>query len=303
MSLLGVDLVEEEDIAELAATFWRIPRSDLGSLPPEILNSILRHPKLMLESEDCLFELLAQHVEAGDAGYFDLLALVQVEFLSRECVQHYFELVSSNFEQFNLTHWESLRWRILGDSNSRPSADRRWRRREFPPNSETRGVFWHLTAACGGNVAEKQEVLVTASSVHASPGANGGTARWEMKYAVDHNIETHFHADNNANEWICFDFNKRIMTPSHYEICSGWHPLKSWRVEGSLDGNNWFTLDEQKDNLDISKDKMSHTFPVMESRAVRMIRLTQTGRTHNGEKWFMIRRFEVFGTLLEPPTT
>jgi hypothetical protein len=149
------------------------------------------------------------------------------------------------------------------------------------------------TSVYGGNVHELKKVTLTASSVHAS----GGTAQWEMKHAVDYNIETHFHANNNKNEWICFDFNEKRVGLTHYSVCSGWHPLKSWRLEGSLDGTTWILLDEKTDNFDLRLDKTSFTFPVSQSRVVRMIRLTQTGMTHDGYNWFMLRRFEVFGEL------
>jgi hypothetical protein len=119
-----------------------------------------------------------------------------------------------------------------------------------------------------------------------------------MKHAVDQNIGTHFHANNNDNEWICFDFKERMIEPSHYLVCSGWNELKSWTVEGSLDGKSWTVLDEKKGNSDVKSDQSSHTFPGLRSPAVRMIRLTQTGPTHNGAKWLMLRRFEVFGAII-----
>jgi hypothetical protein len=298
MSSLGVDFVDECDIAEIASTFWEFSTSDLATLKAGILNSILSHPQLTMASEDFLFELISQHVESSEVSYFDLLSFVQLEFLSKANAQQYFDLVCDNFDKFNLTHWKSLQSRITGDSDSKALKNRHFCGQSFPPNSETKGIIWHLTSVCGGNVQEKKEVILTASSVH----ANGGTAKWEMKHAVDYNIETHFHANNNGNEWICFDFNERIIEPTHYSLCSGWHPLKNWRLEGSLDGENWTLLDEKRDNCDVKNDKSSCTFPVLSSGRIRKIRLTQTGRTHNGEAWFMLRRFEVFGNVIERPS-
>jgi hypothetical protein len=57
----------------------------------------------------------------------------------------------------------------------------------------------------------RKEVIVTASHDH----SDGGTAKMEMKHAIDHNIETHFHGTHNGNEWICFDFNTKIILPTH----------------------------------------------------------------------------------------
>jgi hypothetical protein len=51
-SSLGIDFVDKEDISEVASTFWQMSTSGLAALSPEILNSILCHPKLTLGSED-----------------------------------------------------------------------------------------------------------------------------------------------------------------------------------------------------------------------------------------------------------
>jgi hypothetical protein len=290
MSSLGIDFVDKEDISDVASMFWQMSTSDLASLSPEILNSILCDPQLTLASKDSLFELISNQVQSGHELYFDSLAHVQIEFLSKESAQQYFNLVCDNFDRLNLNHWRSLQWRIVGESR----ALAHHYRGPFPPNSETKGIIWYLTSVCGGNVHEKGEVIVTASSVH----ANGGTISWEAKHAVDHSIDTHFHANNSGNEWICFDFKKRMIEPTHYSVCSGWHPLKSWKVEGSMDGKSWTLLDNQKNNSDVNTDQKSFTFPVLSSRALQMIRLTQTGPCHQGTNWFMLRRFKVFGMLI-----
>jgi hypothetical protein len=251
---------------------------------------IFCHPKLALDSEDVLLDLICHHVRSGDELYFDLLELVQVEFLSKKIVRQYWELVCDHFDMLNLNHWTSLQWTILRES--RTSAYRH--RHRFPVNSEMNGIVSCLTSICGGNVHEKSEVILTASSVH----DNGGTARWEMKHAVDHNINTLFCSNGNTADWICFDFKERVVDPTHYSVCSGWHALKSWRVEGSFDGKTWILLDEKIENCDVKTDKSSCTFPVSRFPAIRMIRLTQTGPNHSGYSCLMLRRFEVFGTML-----
>jgi hypothetical protein len=164
MGSLGLDFVDKEDISELASSFWQMSTSELASLSAEILSVILCHPKITLGSEDILFKLISDHVQSGHERYFDLLAHVQIEFLSRDICEQYFFLIRDNLDRFNLNHWKSLQWRILGES--RPSAHRRPRR--FPPNSETKGIISYLTSICGGDVHEKGKVILTASSVHAN---------------------------------------------------------------------------------------------------------------------------------------
>jgi hypothetical protein len=235
--------------------------------------------------------LIYDQIGNGHTDYFDLLEFVKIEFLPKEMIQQYFKLVCDHFDQFNVNHWNSLQWKLLGEF--RESDHSRRLRKQFAPNSDTKGIIWHLTTVCGGNVHEQKEVIVTASSVH----TNGGRAKWEEKHAVDYNIETHFHADGKLNDWICFDFRKRTIVATHYSICAGWQPIGSWRLEGSMDGNQWIPLDVRENDIDLKADRSSRTFPVLKSTLIRMIRLTQTGPAC----WFMLRRFEVFGLLIEMP--
>jgi hypothetical protein len=291
MSSSGLDCVDEEDVSEVASTFWKVSTSDLAGLSPEILDRVLCHPNLRLTSEDILFKLICDRVQSGHASYFDLLEYVQIEFLSKDVVPRFFDLVCEHFDRFNLNQWKSVQWKILGQS--RPPTSRYLQGKRLPPNSEMKGILSYLTSICGGNVHEKGEVNLTASSVH----TNGGTERWEMKHLVDENIETHFCADGHGNEWICLDFKERRLAPTHYAIWSGWLPLKSWKVEGSSDGQNWTLLDKKNDNFDVKDDRSFRTFPLWSSPTVRMIRLTLTGPTHAGGYWLMLRRLELFGSI------
>jgi hypothetical protein len=40
--------------------------------------------------------------------------------------------------------------------------------------------------------------------------------------------------------------SNKIIEPTHYSVCLGWDPSKSWRVEGSIDGKSLILLDEKK---------------------------------------------------------
>jgi deoxyribodipyrimidine photolyase len=66
-----------------------------------------------------------------------------------------------------------------------------------------------LESICGGNVHEKGEVVLAVSSIH----DYGGNARWEMKHAVDHKIDTDFCVNNNGIDWICCHFKNRVIEP------------------------------------------------------------------------------------------
>jgi hypothetical protein len=86
------------------------------------------------------------------------------------------------------------------------------------------------------------------------------------------------------------------VRPTHYTIRTAY--LKSWVVESSLDFVNWTEIDRKTDTQDFYGWEMA-SFPVSKSAECRFIRLTQTGKRHNGWDNLVINAFEVFGILLE----
>jgi hypothetical protein len=90
------------------------------------------------------------------------------------------------------------------------------------------------------------------------------------------------------------------VRPTHYTI-KGYY-LKSWVVAISLDGEAWTEIDRKTDNEDFKHGDyycVTFSFAVSKSAECRFIRLTQTGKRHDGYDHLAIRAFEFFGTLLE----
>jgi hypothetical protein len=94
------------------------------------------------------------------------------------------------------------------------------------------------------------------------------------------------------------------VRPTHYTI--GSLRLKSWVVEGSLDGEAWTEIDQKTNNEDF-RDWATASFAVSNSAECRSIRLAQTGKNHwTGHSVYMptfdelcISDFEFFETLLK----
>jgi hypothetical protein len=85
--------------------------------------------------------------------------------------------------------------------------------------------------------------------------------------------------------------------PTHYTIWTAL--LKSWVVEGSLDGRTWTTIDKQTDNQDFKRHYKVASFSVSESTEFRFIRLTQTNKTHDEDDRLCLCAVEFFGILSE----
>jgi hypothetical protein len=121
----------------VALHFFEMSSLSLESLSYDVLRGVVCHRELKLTNEDSVFELLSKRIRAsGDDRFIDLLEFVRFEFLSLYCFKGYFDLVSTHFSQFNVSHWNALRCRLL--LNSRSEGDR-CAHRSFPYGGKR---FW-----------------------------------------------------------------------------------------------------------------------------------------------------------------
>jgi hypothetical protein len=98
-------------------------------------------------------------------------------------------------------------------------------------------------------------------------------------------------------QWVCYDFRESRVRPTGYEVYTKF--LRSWVIEGSLDGENWTELDRQTNNMDCKEQWTYASFPISDPVECRFVRLTQTGTNHAGANWLNVGDIEVFGTLFE----
>jgi hypothetical protein len=152
------------------------------------------------------------------------------------------------------------------------------------------GIILHLTKKHGGNVHDKGIVTITSKSVlHDHPD-------FAPKYAADLNDDEYFSAKREPGQWICWDFREMRVRPTHYTIQS--FLLKSWAVEGSVDGESWTEIDRQTDTWVLARLGRA-SFTVSKSAECRFIRLTQTDKNHHGDDCLGLCAVEFFGTLSE----
>jgi hypothetical protein len=152
------------------------------------------------------------------------------------------------------------------------------------------GIISHLTRKSGGNVHDIGLVTITSKSVGSSDPMNA------VRNIAAITSDARFISANSAGQWICWDFHKKRVRPTNYAIRGSY--LKSWVLESSLDGSAWAELDRKVDNQDLSGDGTA-SFVVPKSLESRFIRLTQTGKNHQGSDALIIDAFEFFGSLLE----
>jgi hypothetical protein len=147
------------------------------------------------------------------------------------------------------------------------------------------GIISSHTQKRRGNVQDKGIVTVTSKSAYGD-GCS-------LRNIVDVASLLLFNSKDEPGQWVCWDFRELRIKPTHYTIKS-WI-LKSWLVESSLDGDTWTEIDRKTGSEDFKVYGVA-SFAVSESAECRFIRLTQTGKTHDGHDYLAISAFEFFGT-------
>jgi hypothetical protein len=60
--------------------------------------------------------------------------------------------------------------------------------------------------------------------------------------------------------------------------------LRSWMLEGSMDGQSWQELDRQENNTVLNSQGATATFSISRSSEIQMVRLRQLSQNSSGNK-------------------
>jgi hypothetical protein len=84
--------------------------------------------------------------------------------------------------------------------------------------------------------------------------------------------------------WVC---------PTHYTVKT--QTLKSWVLEGSLDGESWMEIDRRQSDQVL--EQASFVLSLLTPMDFRIIRLTQTSKNQAGDDCLLLSAVEFFGRL------
>jgi hypothetical protein len=149
------------------------------------------------------------------------------------------------------------------------------------------GIISYLTKKHGGNVHEKGIGTITSKSVKDDDPQFGPMVVANLGWVGI------FRSKTEPGQWICWDFGQMRIWPTHSTIAGQY--MKSWAVDGSIDGSSWTQIDRQTDKEDAVVLRASFTLLMVER--FRFIRLTQTCG-HNDDS-LVLHVVEFFGTLYE----
>jgi hypothetical protein len=154
------------------------------------------------------------------------------------------------------------------------------------------GIISYLTKAHGGSVHEKGIVPTISQSVY------NDDPQFAPKNAADLASDSRFISKDEPDQWVCWDFREMRVCPTHYTLDA--YSLKSWIVEGSVNGRYWTEIDRQSDNQDFKAGWGVASFDFQKEADFRFIRLTQAGKRHVGNHCLVLRGVEFFGALTLP---
>lgn len=258
---LGYDASEE--IGYIARKIKDV-YSHLANCPVRVLEEVLSHRELTVESENQICDLVLDCI-AKDSAYASLLQYVKCASLDQKHLDRFMDTLQKHPEMIDSTVLGNIRDAIrkLQDSDlDRKCIVPRMRRiiRMLPsgvkPVSEQlfNGIFQFMRLMCSGrNPHEAKAVRVTGS-----PNANAkALPHYVLNYQTQFNSSWNWSSTNAANSFIEFDFAFDNEVPGMC-VCIKQYAVKStpdrafqvktWELQGWSDSNHkWEIIDPRMD--------------------------------------------------------
>jgi hypothetical protein len=289
----------ESLVERCSCSISEVPRSSLSKMSVDLLHSILSHDSLKLPSKDWLYEFVKAQLTRHDC-YSTLLELIRYEYLSIDSICDFVRLISESFDLLTYPIWLSLIRRLTLSVSPNQINDRVNQVFVASEGGELNGIFSFLTRECGGNIHDRGIVAVSASSQHYSDYPVQVIFDFKTKFSG-------FATKNEDNSWICIEFKQHRIKPTHYSIrtradSDTQHP-RTWVLEGVGDAGDWFPLDCQTSNSELSGPNCVRTFSIGSPREVRSVRLRQTGPNSSNCNHLILKSIELFGELIDLPSS
>jgi hypothetical protein len=290
---LGIPLGSSE-VSFAASHFYELDLNRLGELNVLVLECIISSPDLRLKDEGFLLDFIC----TVDCDRHLLLRYLRAEYLS--CASISTLLCYFSCSNVDSIIWSSLQRRLLLPiSDPAHPLDPRFVSEKAAESSSSGvecplktvasldGIISYLTAKHEGNVHEKELVVISAKSI----------CRGSLMDVAELACDTFLMTKDGPSQWICWDFRGMRVRPTHYTMIS--YLMKTWVVEGSLDGSTWTVMDRHMDTLEYSGGWNKSSFAVANPMECRFVRLVQLGPSHSGTRTLYVRAFELFGELFD----
>ncbi|KAK8875656.1 hypothetical protein M9Y10_005830 [Tritrichomonas musculus] len=107
-------------------------------------------------------------------------------------------------------------------------------------------------------------------------------------------------SNNAPNAFLQIDFRSYLFHPTYYSLSfysmKKDNRIKSWVMQGSVDGSSWFCLDEVRLNRRFDSSQISCA--MFSDIPVRFVRICQIGKNLSGNNVLSLHQIEFFGELV-----
>jgi hypothetical protein len=266
----------------------------LRSLSVGGLESILSFEDLSLIGEDWLCSVL---MDLGP-DFFPLFEFVHFEFVSPTVACQFAERAESCLHSLNLSVWKAISGRFILPVVPSRRAQRPGDVLHFSADASgwLQGIVHFLQGKGCSNFSIRSS-SIAGSGFESGRGGPGHAIQLDRP-------ELYFVSEDLPNQWLMLDFEEMRVRVSGYTLRThvygiGACHLKSWVLEGSVDAEEWKTLDTKAGNSDLNdKGRMAH-FRLSElSGDCRYVRIRSTELNHQNLNYLVVGCFELFGDLI-----
>lgn len=161
-----------------------------------------------------------------------------------------------------------------------------------------KGIFWKISEVVGGNPARRSYIKLHSSS-HSIKNSLPGI--------VEYNWNEFIQTGSKDNHYILFDFKDRKIDLSRYSLRTGPRPkgidhLKSWKLEGSNDKENFVLLDQRKNSQELNGSQNVYlSDPIKCQEPYKYLRLTMLDKNWSGKRKLLLQSVEFFGKAYGKP--
>lgn len=288
------------EIEYIASHFFEIcinHKEDLASLDEQILSKIFCHSNLKLKDED-QFLTFVNDLYRTNTKFCFLYKFVIFSNVSSESITEFINIFDYNDIDSNI--WHSISSRLIEKVQIQEEESTRYIEQskqnifEYKEGKEFNGIIRFLTNKFGKNISDCDVVKVT---------SNYPSKSSPPKNLLDFDQDNLFLSDTGKKPytWICYDFKNYEIQISSYSIKSG--PaggyVRSWVIEISNDGENWFKIDEQSNYSGLNEPNSIKTFDVHSSSFARFCRFRHTGEYYVIGNCIRIHSIEFYGSIKE----
>lgn len=163
---------------------------------------------------------------------------------------------------------------------------------KYNSSSPFKGIMDYLTSVASRNPSDAGLVTIDASSEQ----------HGELKKIIEPGYSDYFSTSDSPQQWIKFTFKDYLISMNGYSMkthsVGGNGHSRSWRVEGSMDGNSWTVIHSvnNSDALTTIGAVYSTDLPKYTSY-FKQIKFTQIGPNNKSFHNFRMTGIELFGKL------